>query len=119
MFHKQLYDKFNEGAIKFQRKPVNRAESTKASEAKAWMTCFFCQIGDCMPHIQPIHLPHFLTKHDVYVRMKKELTEQGMDGKECVSLSWFYKMWDKDFHHVVIPEVSLKIHTLGMYLWFG
>ena len=104
--YKQLHDQFKEGAIKFQRKPVNRVESTKVSEAKAWMSRFFCQIGDRMPHIQQIHLPHFLTKHDVYVRMKKELAEQGMDEKECVSLSWFYKLWDKSFRHVVIPEVS-------------
>ena len=104
--YKQLHDQFKEGAITFQRKPVNRVESTKVSEAKAWMSRFFCQIGDRMPHIQQIHLPHFLTKHDVYARMKKELAEQGMDEKECVSLSWFYKLWDKSFRHVVIPEVS-------------
>ena len=78
----------------------------KISEAKAWMTCFFCQIGDCMPHIQQIHLPHFLTKHDVCMRMKKELTEQGMDVMESVSLLWFYKVWDKDFRNFVIPEVK-------------
>ena len=116
--YKQLHDKFKEGAIKFQRKPVNRVESTKVSEAKAWMTRFFCQIGDRMPHIQQIHLPHFLTKHDVYIRMKKELTEQGMDETECVSLSWFYKVWDKSFHHVVIPEVSFRDshgHGVGMH----
>ena len=103
--YKQLHDQFKEGAIKFQREPVNQVESTKVSEAKAWMSRFW-QIGDCMPHIQQIHLPHFLTNHDVYARMKKELAEQGMDEKECISLSWFYKLWDKSFRHVVIPEVS-------------
>ena len=78
---KQLHDKFKEGAIKFQGKPLNWVESTEVSEAKAWMTCLFCQIGDRM------YASH------VYV------AEQGMDEKECVSLSWFYKVWDKSFHH--------------------
>ena len=100
-----LYDQFKEGAVKIQRKPVNRVESAKVSEAKAWMTRFFHQIGDHMPHVQQIHLPHFLTKHDVYVRMKRELADQGIDESQIVPFSWFYKVWGKDFH-VVIPDVS-------------
>ena len=39
--YKMLYDQFKEGAVKIQRKPVNRVESAKVSEAKAWMTRFF------------------------------------------------------------------------------
>ena len=93
--YKMLYDQFKEDAVEIQRKPVNRVESAKVSEAKAWMSRFFHQIGDHMPHIQQNHLPHFLTKHDVYVRMKRELADQGIDESRIVSLSWFYKIWGK------------------------
>ena len=105
--YKRLHDHFKEGAVKYQRKPVNRVQSTKVSEAKAWMTHFFHLLGDHIPHIQQIHLPHFLTKRDVYVRMKKELTAQGVDENKVVSLSWFYKVWEKNFRNVVIPEVRI------------
>ena len=41
-----------------------------------------------------------------------------MDEKECVLVSWFYKVWDKSFHHGVIPEVSFRDshrHGVGMH----
>jgi hypothetical protein len=108
--YKMLYDQFKEGAVKIQRKPVNRVESAKVREAEAWMTRFFHQIGDHMPHIQQ---PHFLTKHDVYVRMKRELADQGIGESRIVSLSWFYKVWGKAFRNVVIPEVRKLLKLLG------
>ena len=107
--YKSLHDQYKDGVLKYQRKPITRAESTKVSEAKAWMNRFFHQIGDHMPHIQRIHLPHFLTKRDVYVRMKSELVSQGIDEMKIVSLSWFYKIWEKSFSKVLIPEVSLLL----------
>ena len=78
----------------------------KVAEAKAWMTYFFNHIGDHMPHIQKVHLPHFLTKKDVYSQMKTELLEEGLQEKDIVCLSYFYKMWEKFFKDVVIPAVS-------------
>ena len=59
--YKSLHDQYKDGVLKYQRKPITRVESTKVSEAKAWMNRFFHQIGDHMPHIQQIHLPHFIT----------------------------------------------------------
>ena len=112
--YKSLHDQFKHGVLKYQRKPITWVESTKVSEATVWMNRFFHQIGDHMPHIQRIHLPHFLTKRDVYVRMKSELVSQGIDEMKIVSLSWFYKIWKKSFSQVLIPEVSLTnyLHTI-------
>ena len=76
------------------------------AEAKAWMTYFFNRIGDHMPHVQKVHLPHFLTMKDIYFRMKTELVEEGLQEKDIISLSYFYKLWEKFFKDVVIPAVS-------------
>lgn len=85
------------------RKPVSRKESIKVSEAKVWMTRYFDRIGDSMPHMEQIHLPHGLTKGDVYYMMKSQLLEQGLET--VVSLSHFYSIWNTSFRKVVIPEV--------------
>lgn len=85
------------------RKPVSRKESIKVSEAKVWMTRYFDRIGDSMPHMEQIHLPHGLTKGDVYHMMKSQLLEQGLET--VVSLSHFYSIWNTSFRKVVIPEV--------------
>lgn len=66
----------------------------------------FSHIGHRMPHLQQIHLPHFLTKRDVYNRVCIELNEQGIPHEAVVSQSHFYAMWESYFKHVVIPEVS-------------
>ena len=58
-----------------------------------------------MPHVEQIHLPHFLTKHDVYERMKRELAEEGIEEEQIISHSYFYTIWQKFFKNVVIPEV--------------
>ena len=81
----------------------------KVAEAKAWMTYFFNRIGDHMPHVQKVHLPHFLTKKDVYFWMKTELVEKGLQEKHIISLSYFFKLWDKSFKDVVIPTVSSQL----------
>ena len=64
--------------IKIQRKPVVRSLSTKVIEAKTWMTRYFNRIGDSMPHMDQVHLPHGLTKQDIYNTMKSQLLEQGL-----------------------------------------
>lgn len=61
--------------IKIQCKPVVRSLSTKVIEAKAWMTSYFNRIGDSMPHMDQVHLPHGLTKRDVYNIMKSQLLD--------------------------------------------
>lgn len=82
----------------------------KYSETVAWMGRFFDTVGDKLPHINRIHLPHFMTKRDIYHRMRTEF-EEDRNIREVVSLSHFYKIWDKEFKTVAIPAVSFVSMT--------
>lgn len=63
--YQKLLRQYKEGATKFKRKEARRRSTTnKVTEAQAWMRYFFERNGDRMPHVQQIHLPHFLTKRD-------------------------------------------------------
>jgi len=110
--YKRLFTSFSEGVTSIQRKPVVRNETAKATEAKAWMSQYFNRVGDQMPHIKQIHLPHCLTKRDLYKKMKSELESQGIAESEVISPSHFYRIWSKSFSHVVIPEVSIYFFIL-------
>jgi len=79
--------------VKMRRKPVIRLESTKVLEAKAWLTRYFNRIGDSMPHMNQVHLPHGLTKRDVHYMMKSQLQQQGLSM--IISLSHFYDVWNR------------------------
>ena len=111
----RLYSRFCEGAMQYQRKPTARSEASKVSECKAWMKRFFAQIGDSMPHINQIHLPHVMTKREIYARMKRDLTEEGIAESDVISQSYFYYIWNKCYKNVVIPVVRqlqlLDIHN--------
>ena len=89
--------------VKIERKCAVRSESTKVAEAKAWLERYFNRIGDSMPHIDQIHLPHGLTKRDIYYNMKSQLQEQGLNN--IISLSHFYAIWNTSFEKVAIPKV--------------
>ena len=52
-------------AMKVQR-VYNKSE--KCVIARSWMKRYFEHIGDKMPHLQQIHLPHFLSKKALCVR---------------------------------------------------
>lgn len=80
--------------------------TVKATDASAWMRSYFESMGDYMPDSNRIHLPSFLTKRDLYQKMCSDLTEAGM--KKIISQSTFYELWEKEYSHVVIPEVSDK-----------
>ena len=103
--YRNVISLYRSGVSKAKRKTPVRSEQTKCSEAKAWMKAYFDLIGDRMPHIQRIHLPQFLTKNDIYIRMKRELREQGLNEKEIISLSTFYRFWKTNFREVLIPQV--------------
>ena len=90
-------------SIKIQSKPVTRSLSPKVIEAKTWMTRYFNRIGDSMPHMDQVHLPHGLTKQDIYYVMKSQLQEQGVST--IVSLSHYYSIWNSSFRKVVIPKI--------------
>ncbi len=104
---KTVTELFSDGIHKATRKPHVRAEAAKTSEAKTWMRQYFDLIGDKMPHIDRIHLPHFLTKYDVYLRMKRELMAGGIPESAVVKVSTFYRFWKEDFSKVLIPSVSI------------
>ena len=84
-----------------QRLPGKKSE--KHSNAVAWMSRYFGMIGDKMPHINQIHLPHFLSKQAVYQLMIQDLAEEGIT--RVLSLSHFYAVWEAEFINVTIPKV--------------
>lgn len=104
--YKHLFARFSEGVTVIQQKPAFRSETIKVTQAKAWMSQYFNRVGDHMPHVKQIHLPHCLTKKDFYQKMRNELEGQGIPESEIISPSHFYRIWKKFFSHVVIPEVS-------------
>lgn len=79
--------------------------SIKSCDASAWMKNYFEKMGDHMPDSNRIHLPSFLTKREVYQKICSDLSDEGV--KEIVSLSTFYQLWDTEYSHVLIPEVSM------------
>ena len=78
--------------------------SDKTFDASAWMNDYFSRMGDHMPDSNRIHLPSFLTKRKVYKKMCDDLYEDGI--QEIISLSTFYDLWEREYSHVLIPEVS-------------
>ena len=106
--YERIFKQFTENpTLKIQRKPVIRSDSTKVTEAKAWIARYFKRIGDSMPHVEQTHLPHGLTKQDVYLTMKQELSQQGV--MSTISLSHFYAIWDTSFSNVLIPKVNMCV----------
>lgn len=95
------------GKITHGNRGVKRP-SNKKVDASAWMNDYFLTMGDHMPDSNRIHLPSFLTKREVYQKMCADLTKVGI--KEIISLSTFYELWEKEYSHVLIPEVS-RLHA--------
>ena len=82
-----------------------RRYNAKSSGAKAWMDRYFHLIGDKMPHNNQVHLPSWETQKDLFFRYESDMKQQGLPESDIVSLSTFYRIWNEDFPHVVIPEV--------------
>ena len=59
-----------------------------------------------MPHNNQIHLPSWDSQKYVYERYKEDMSLQGYDENDIVSLRSFYRLWSENFHNVVIPEVG-------------
>ena len=79
--------------------------TAKCEGAKAWIEKYVNLIGDKMPNSKQIHLPCWDTQKDIYGRYKADMAKQMLDESAMISLSMFYKIWQDDFPHVVIPEV--------------
>ena len=70
---KGIYDLCTAGVRKLpkmNRKP--RALSSKHTTMVAWLESYAHRLGEKMPHLDQIHLPHFLTKKAVYNIMKSK-----------------------------------------------
>ena len=91
------------------QKPLrqNRPKSSKHSTALAWMERYFGRIGDRMPHIEQIHLPHFLSKKIVYELMAQDLIDEGICTESIVSSSHFYAIRRQEFRNCIIPKVCI------------
>lgn len=104
---------YTEGAtISRARLNLQRNNSMKYSTSIAWMEHYFNRIGDKMPHLQQIHLPHFLSKKMVYELMVQDLIDQGMCKEQIISSSHFYAIWREEFRNCVIPKVRLHYVSL-------
>ena len=96
-----------EGAAISQPRLSIKRNSTKHSNAIAWMERYFNRIGDKMPHLQQTHLPCFLSKKMVYELMVQDLTDEGVMKQEIISGSHFYAVWRDRFHNCIIPKVCI------------
>lgn len=85
--------------------------TVKSEGAKAWFEKYANLIGDKMPNSKQIHLPCWDTQKDIYGRYKDDMVKQMLDESAIISLSMFYKIWQDDFSHVVIPEVCFYFST--------
>lgn len=86
---------------------LKKAKSVKHSTALAWMERYFNRIGDKMPHLQQIHLPHFLSRKMVYELMVQDLMDEGICKQEIISSSHFYAVWREEFRNCIIPKVCI------------
>lgn len=102
-YHQALIQ-YSKSIVKVLRKPTSRTQTEKTSNAESWMASYFQSIADRMPHNGQLHLPHFLTKKDVYFIMKRQMVKQNVP---IISLQHFYAIWLMKFKNVVIPEVCL------------
>ena len=70
---KDIYISWKAGVKKFPpRKRKARTLSTKHTTMVAWLEAYAHRLGEKMPHLDQIHLPHFLTKKAVHSIMRSE-----------------------------------------------
>lgn len=81
-----------------------RKSQEKTTDCIAWLKFFVACIGDQQPDSVKIHLPSCFTKKAIYEKMEGELR---LHGKEVVSRSQWYNIWEDHFKNVLIPKVFL------------
>ena len=86
-----------------------------AIRMKRYVNC----IGDKMPHIQQIHLPHFSQKKVVYEFMYAELSQQGFSSDNILSLSHFYSLWATDIPSCIIPKFGQRLMLCTPYIFYS
>lgn len=80
------------------------------------MERYFNRIGDKMPHLEQIHLPHFLSKKTVYELMVLDFKDQGICSNEIISSLHFYALWREDYRNCTIPKVNVVAFTSPNWL---
>ena len=60
-----------------------------------------------MPNSMTTHLPSNLTKTNIYQKLVYEMKQRGKP--DILSQSYFFDIWKKNFSHVTIPKVSVRI----------
>ncbi|KXJ06166.1 hypothetical protein AC249_AIPGENE6286, partial [Exaiptasia diaphana] len=99
---RRVMAKFKEGAVQVEHgNKGRRTVRDKTGQCIAWLEYFFKTIGDFQPTSNAIHLPSCFSKIDIYRKMFEENTAFN---QPTLSLSHFYKIWEKHFNHVTIPK---------------
>ena len=70
--------------------------TAKGYQSRAWMSKYFCELGDFQPDTGQVHLPP-MDKKDIHGELRQEL------GDDAVSLPHFYTIWGEDFEEYTIP----------------
>ena len=83
--------------------------NTKAESVAMWMDGYFNLIGDRMPDKNQIHLPSWENQKNIYCRYFQDMQKCGISEDEIAGISVFYKIWSKQFTHVVIPQVRTSL----------
>jgi predicted trehalose synthase len=76
MAEEDIYEAWESGVRQFPgrlRKP--RSLSTKHTTMVAWLEAYANRLGEKMPNVEQIHLPHFLTKKAVYEIIPESKTQ--------------------------------------------
>lgn len=97
-----LYNLFKNGVTVVEHGIKGRnslMQTTK--ECIAWLEFFVHPIGDHQPDRKVIHLPSCFSRLDVFKKMQEENTQFRQPS---VSMTHFYRLWDKHFSHVLIPK---------------
>ena len=99
---RRLYNLFKNGVTVVEHGIKGRNSlMQKTKECIAWLELFVHPIGDHQPDRKVIHLPSSFSRLDVFKKMQEENTQFRQPS---VSMTHFYRLWDKHFSHVLIPK---------------
>ncbi|XP_078606565.1 uncharacterized protein LOC144879198 [Branchiostoma floridae x Branchiostoma japonicum] len=80
----------------------NKYPTKRYLDAKVWLETTAAKIGDRMPDSSTVHLPHCLTRQDVYELYREDHTAR----EPPLGHSQFAVMWEKELPDITIPKAS-------------
>ena len=99
-----LLKKFEDGVVQVEHgRSGMQYQQQQTITVVSWMRAFFNKLGDRLPMQDSIHLPSCLTKREVYLLAKEDLTQAGL---ACCGHATFFALWKDHFPTVTIPQVS-------------